>query len=87
MIFCPSVGLAGVPTVRFPPMVTRKSLPSEASTAIVAASVRLTTVGASAPDSVVVASTAALALVASARTATPAPAAATPMKIFLRLSS
>ena len=42
MIFWPSVGLAGLPMVRLPAMVTRKSLPSEASTAIVAASVRLT---------------------------------------------
>ena len=45
--------------VRFLAIVTWKSLPAEASTAIVAASVSLTTAGAKAPDSTVVACTAA----------------------------
>ena len=91
VIFCPSAGLDGVPTVRFPPMVTRKSLPAEASTAIVAASVRATTAGATAPDSTVVAGAAeAGEAVTAVSTAPPAPAAATPtapLKIFLRLST
>ena len=54
VIFCPSVGLVGLPMVRLAAMVTRKSLPSEASTAIVAASVSATTAGATAADSTVV---------------------------------
>ena len=91
VIFCPSDGLAGVPTVRFPPMVTRKSLPCEASTAIVPASVRATTAGATAPDSTVVAASAAEAreAVAAVSAAAPAPAAATltaPLTMFLRVS-
>src|SRR5271165_2008781 len=52
---CPAVGLIGLPIVRLPATVTRKSLPSEASTAIVAASASVTTVGATAPGSTVVA--------------------------------
>ena len=46
--------------VRLAPSVTRKSLPWEASTAIVAASARLTTAGAIAPDSMVVLASAAV---------------------------
>src|SRR5690606_3791510 len=39
---CPSVGLLGTPRVRFPLMVTRKWVPSDASVAIVVASERTT---------------------------------------------
>ena len=92
VIFCPSAGLDGVPTVRFPPSVTRKSLPWEASTAIVAASERATTAGATAPGSTVVAASAACAEeavpVSTDPPATPTAAAPTaPLKIFLRLSA
>ena len=98
-IFSPSTGLAGFPRVRFPAIVTRKSLPWEASSEIVAASVSMTTAGAIAPVSTVVAAMAAARVPAArageARTPVStdppaAPAAATPaarLKTFLRLSA
>src|SRR5215470_12943751 len=72
--FCPSAGFDGLAMVRFPAMVTRKSLPREASIAIVGASVRLTTAGATAACSTVVAATANTPLARRAR-ALPPPAA------------
>src|SRR5215472_8467956 len=91
MICCPPVALDGVSMVRFPLRVTRKSLPREASTAIVAASVRATTAGASAPGSMVVACPTAVAAEAGAAgacasTAPPAATPTAPLKMFLRLS-
>ena len=91
-ICCPSTGLDGLPMVWLPPRVTRKSLPRLALTAIVAASVRKTTVGATAPCSTVVAG-AADAGDANASPSTVPPAAPTAvtrtalLKIFLRLSA
>ena len=77
-IFWPSVGLTGFSMVRLAAMVTRKSFPSEASTAMAEASVRATTAGATAPCSVVVWPLAGDAS-ASARTVPPAaPTAASP---------
>src|SRR5882672_7913807 len=55
-IRCPSTGLDGTPMVRFPPRVTRKSLPSAAFTAMVAASVSAAGVTAIAPVNVAPAS-------------------------------
>ena len=77
--------------VRFPAMVSRKSLPREASTEIVAASARATTAGATAPGSTVVACSAADAGAEMVLVSTDpaAPTAATPtafLNIFLRLS-
>jgi hypothetical protein len=75
--------------VRFPAIVTRKSLPSEASTVIVAASVSATTAGATAPDSVVVAADAGEAKTSVSTDPPAAVTAATPaarLNIFLRLS-
>src|SRR5215475_1431159 len=45
---CPLTGFDGAPMLRLAPIVTRKSLPSAALTAIVAASVRVATAGDSA---------------------------------------
>src|SRR5262245_28858301 len=70
----PGTGFDGLAMVRFPAMVTRKSLPREASIAIVGASVRLTTAGATAACSTVVAATANTPLARRAR-ALPPPAA------------
>ena len=91
-ICCPSTGLDGLPMVRFPPRVTRKSLPRPAFTAIVAASVRKTTVGATAPCSTVVAGAADAGEAKASPSAVPpaAPTAVTMtalLKIFLRLSA
>src|SRR5215470_17196039 len=52
----PSCGLDGAPMLRLAPIVTRKSLPALASTAMVAASVSVTTAGDSWPVNVAPAS-------------------------------